>query len=99
MPNIYREKSCPRCGKRHRKKRNFCSRECGNSGRVVSEQHKEANRQYMREFFKSPEGVAKLNQWARHDYTVKSEDFYISIPEIKESPSVEDGDIWQSTDW
>jgi hypothetical protein len=53
----------------------------------------------MREFFKSPEGVAKLNQWARHDYTVKSEDFYISIPEIKESPSVEDGDIWQSTDW
>ena len=33
MPGVYREKVCPTCGKKHRKKGKFCSKACSNSGR------------------------------------------------------------------
>ncbi len=100
MPNIYREKSCPRCKKRHRKRGNFCSRECGNSGRVITDDRKESIRQSKLDYFKTPEGLARIQQLTQNPHsTVKSEDFYINIPDIKESPSSEDGDIWEATDW
>lgn len=36
----YREKTCPTCGTKHRKKGTYCSRSCGNS-RVHSAEHKQ----------------------------------------------------------
>lgn len=33
MPGVYREKECPTCGKKHRKKGPYCSKACSNAGR------------------------------------------------------------------
>lgn len=33
MPGVYREKVCPTCGVKHRKKGPFCSKVCSNAGR------------------------------------------------------------------
>ena len=33
MPGVYREKECPTCGVKHRKKGMFCSKTCSNKGR------------------------------------------------------------------
>lgn len=33
MPGVYREKECPTCGTKHRKKGRFCSKSCSNAGR------------------------------------------------------------------
>lgn len=99
MPNIYREKTCPRCKKRHRKRGNYCSRECGNSGRVFTDERKETVRQSKLDYYKTPEGLARIQQLTQQNFSVKSEDFYINIPDIKESPFIEDGDIWEASDW
>ncbi len=36
MPGVYREKECPYCGVKHRKKGNYCSKSCSNKGRDQS---------------------------------------------------------------
>lgn len=33
MPGVYREKECPTCGTKHRKKGPYCSKACSNAGR------------------------------------------------------------------
>jgi predicted nucleic acid-binding Zn ribbon protein len=33
MPGVYREKECPTCGTKHRKKGQYCSKTCSNKGR------------------------------------------------------------------
>mgnify|MGYP003349988139 CR=1 FL=1 len=42
MPGVYKEKTCPTCGTKHRKKGIFCSKTCSNKGR--DEQYKEKMR-------------------------------------------------------
>ena len=43
MPGVYREKECPTCGVKHRKKGKFCSKSCSNKGRdpEVYQKHSE----------------------------------------------------------
>lgn len=41
MPGIYREKTCPKCGIKHRKRGEYCSRSCAMSSRIISDEHKQ----------------------------------------------------------
>jgi endogenous inhibitor of DNA gyrase (YacG/DUF329 family) len=40
MPGVYREKVCPTCGVKHRKKGPFCSKACSNAGRDAETRQK-----------------------------------------------------------
>jgi endogenous inhibitor of DNA gyrase (YacG/DUF329 family) len=104
MPNIYREKDCPRCKSRHRKRGPFCSRKCADihrSARTVTEDHKKAISAGVREYYDTPAGLAKRTMMSQKPAqgSTLADDFYINIPDIKENPTVESGDIWSSTDW
>ena len=100
MPNIYREKDCPRCRSRHRKRGPFCSRKCADillQNRTVTEEHKKAISAGVREYYDTPAGLAKRTMMALKpgEGTPLSDDFYINIPDIIDRPIVEDGDIWE----
>lgn len=53
MPGVYREKECPTCGVKHRKKGQFCSKTCSNKGRDPSVYQKHSD--YMRNTDKGQE--------------------------------------------
>lgn len=38
MPYVYREKTCPKCGTKHRKQRKHCSAQCALSGKKLSKE-------------------------------------------------------------
>lgn len=38
MPYVYREKTCPKCGTKHRKQRKHCSAQCALIGRKFSKE-------------------------------------------------------------
>lgn len=108
MPNVYREKQCPRCGVLHRKRRQYCSRECGNVREFSPEQREEINERIVQsnlEYQRTPEALAKnrLLSQARVNGTdlAKAEDFAIDIPDIPDrfSAPMDLGNYDDATDW
>ena len=107
MSGVYKEKVCPVCNKRHRKRNAFCSRSCGNQKRHTAETKQKISKK-IKEIMKSPEAIAHKRLLSLRNAAIHagreppsefSDDFYINIPDIRESPSIEDGDIWEATDW
>ena len=88
MPGVYREKTCPKCGKTHRKKGPYCSQSCASIGHKVSEENRQRFMQIVQDYNQSPEGKAnqtrlKANSILQHIY---AEDYAIDIPTFYEVP-------------
>jgi predicted nucleic acid-binding Zn ribbon protein len=86
MPGVYREKECPTCGTKHRKKGPFCSRSCGN-GREFTEDQKKNLRAKTREYYQSPEGIATVKKniailSGERAPGITEEEWAVSIPDL-----------------
>lgn len=108
----YREKTCPTCGKTHKKRGKYCSRSCGNI-RVHTEETKEILREKTADYYNSPEGLAtrrKLSEKLTAQNTdtpydmLSPDDYAIDIPDVSRIHTMNhnefsDGhDIWTTDD-
>lgn len=90
MPNVWREKTCPQCQKKHRRRGPFCCQGCHNRFRPPSDVQRENMRKVATEYNKTPEAIAHHKLFG-----IDSEDFAIGIPTIYDMP---DG-YEKSEDW
>lgn len=95
MPGVYKEKVCPQCGVKHRKRGEFCSKTCSNKARDPQVYEKVS--QYM----KSDEGqlsTYRLNYDEDMEPPVAG-----GMGKIDERPNgfVSGGDLWltDNGDW
>lgn len=92
----YKEKECPKCGVKHNKRGQFCSRSCGNS-RAMSEQQKESIAAAKREWHATSETA----EVAAHNFTSKRINGNPDpVPPMKpidlgNNRFVQDGDLWE----
>lgn len=89
MAGVYREKVCPQCGVKHRRRGEYCSKSCSNKGRDQSVYQK------VSEFMRSDEG----RQIQLNNLVNMSEDELPSVGGVntdKPSGFVSDGDFWTS---
>lgn len=108
MPGVYREKECPVCGIKHRKRGNHCSQSCANSTRVTSDETKrklsrktmlwketEDGRLSTKEFAKNIE-KHKDNEEKRSkgEYVLQEDDWYV-VPGGSDTHDFRDDDDWQ----
>lgn len=91
---VYRLKVCPVCGKEHRQRGPNCSQSCANSARRHTEESKQKISDSIKEWGKTPEGVAnskvvsRLNEkrWsdrakeAAGEYVLQEDDYALDIP-------------------
>lgn len=89
----YREKECPTCGVKHRKRGPYCSRSCGNRRKWTKEQKEVFGKKKREYLYNTDKG--EVERWQLH---AKEEDE--PIPPIqRQEPEfgqfVEDGDIWE----
>jgi len=107
----YREKSCPYCGTKHRKKGPYCSRSCGNH-RAMTPAHRAAMSKSLSEVRNSDTPAAEFSRWMAGqqlsiyqkskidpDYIGKRWDDYNVIPSTLEGNQfVADNAIWSTDD-
>jgi uncharacterized Zn finger protein (UPF0148 family) len=92
----YKEKTCPACGTKHKKRGEFCSRSCGNK-RNHTEDTKEKIAAAKREWHATSETAAV----AAHNYTSKRINGEPDpVPPVTPTPVrhnqfVQDGDLWE----
>jgi len=98
----YREKNCLTCNTLHKKRGPYCSRSCS-SQRNHAEKTKEKIAESMRDFHKTPEGIAAAKVNNRRVNAIKTsqsepitiENFAIDIPDIPDLPEGYDiADNW-----
>lgn len=91
MPGIYREKECPTCTIKHRKKGMFCSKICSNKGR--DEEYRQRMRERMLYTDEGQERVWNLT-WGQDSEPI--------LPQIGKGPDrnqfVQGGDLWEIVD-
>lgn len=80
MPGVYKEKSCAYCGKKHRKRGQYCGQACANSDREVSDKVRNNMRKVAVEYNKTPEAIA---QQKMINSGISIEDFAVDIPRIE----------------
>jgi hypothetical protein len=91
----YKEKTCPKCGDKHTKRGEFCSRSCGNT-RAHTKQSKQAISDAKKEWHATSETAAVV----AHNYTSlginKSPEPIAPLTKspIKSNQFVQDGDLW-----
>jgi hypothetical protein len=79
----YREKSCKKCGKTHKKRGPYCSKVCSNKDREVTEETRAKLTKASREYQETPEAIANRRQLVNKNQT-KAEDFAIAIPDVRD---------------
>ena len=87
MPGVYRLKTCPQCGKEHRRRGPYCSISCGNSGREITDETRAKQSQSRKEYADTPEGIAhyqmvgqRVIAAAAGENQLTMEDYLIHIP-------------------
>lgn len=94
MPNVYRLKTCPCCGKEHRGRGPYCSKVCSNRAREFSEETKKKISESVKEYYETPEGVATTQMQSRirkqlgidnakraaGEYVLEPEDYALNVP-------------------
>ena len=92
----YKEKQCPKCGVKHNKRGEFCSRSCGNS-RVPTTEHREKLSAAKSAWLTSGTDEADVE---KHNFISKGNS---APPEpvappsrspLKSNQFVQDGDLW-----
>ena len=92
----YKEKICPKCSSKHNKRGEFCSRSCGNSRPLTTEQKRKIGKKKS-EWLTGGTDEAEV---AKHNFTSKrinGEPEPIAPPTKKPLQSnqfVQDGDLW-----
>lgn len=95
MPGVYREKVCPWCSKKHRKRGPYCSQGCHNRHREPSDVQREHMRKVATEFNKTPQGIAQTKLL---NLDVSPDDFAIEIPTFKDYSDLPEG-YDKAEDW
>lgn len=92
MPGVYREKECPVCGVKHRKRGEFCSKTCSNKGRDPEVYQKVS--QFMRSE-RGEEIMYNLNYDSDYEPPVAG-----GFGKIDDAPSgvIMGGDFWMKDD-
>ena len=90
MPGVYREKECPTCAIKHRKKGVFCSKICSNKGR--DQEYREKMRDRMLNTAKGQEIAWNLN-FDETDEPVAPQ-IFVEKPSLKKNQFVAAGDVW-----
>lgn len=89
----YREKECPHCGTKHRKRGPYCSRSCGNH-RTWTKEQKEVFSEKKKEYlYTTDEG--EMERWR---VNANEEDEPMAPRQRKElgyGQFIEDGDLWE----
>ena len=111
----YKEKQCPTCGTKHKKRGAYCCRSCGNSRSFTYGERKNLSDK-LKQHYDTPEGqeqalatrdTAKVSEIKRknsHDPDAAEltlDDFFLE-PVVKTLPDgqfVQDGDLWTEKDW
>jgi len=96
----YKEKICPKCGAKHTKRGEFCSRSCGNS-RSMSDEHKAKIGKKKSEWLTSGNDVAEVQKHAFVSKRINGDHDPIPPPTISplaDNQFVADGDVWTSCD-
>jgi len=94
MPGVYREKECPTCGTKHRKKGPFCSKTCSNKGR--DDEYKQKMRDIMLNTEAGQQRAWDLN-FDETDEPVAPQ-IYKEQPGLKRGQFLSGGDIWERCD-
>jgi hypothetical protein len=91
MPGVYKEKACPTCGGKHRKKGIFCSKVCSNKGR--DDDYKQKMRDKM---LYSEEG--QMRAWSLN-WDEDSEPIVPPVPRgLDRNQFISGGDIWTTVE-
>jgi len=96
----YREKTCPTCGTKHKKRGPYCSRSCGNKRKWTPEQ-KDVFRQKKSEYLLSDKDEAEVERW---QVTKGAKDEYqpvapmVDTTDLNNNQFIEDGDLWTADD-
>jgi endogenous inhibitor of DNA gyrase (YacG/DUF329 family) len=89
----YREKECPTCGTKHRKRGPYCSRSCGNHRKWTEEQKQVFREKKLEYMHTTDEG--EVERWR---INAKEETMPIQPLQdetgLENNQFVEDGDIW-----
>jgi len=83
MPGIYKEKECPNCATKHRKKGIYCCQACAATARIPTEHMRKNMREVVAEYNKTPEAIAHKKLFHTG---ISVEDFAVDIPTIHELP-------------
>jgi len=83
MPGVYREKECPTCGIKHRKRGKYCTQSCASRAYTHTEETKDKIAKAMVEEMKKPERIAQAKM-LKQGTLGNSEDFAVDIPDIKD---------------
>lgn len=83
MPGVYREKTCPSCGKLHRKRGNYCGQSCASKQLVHSEETKQRISEKASEISLSPDKIAHGHMLAAGN-AMSPDEYAVNIPEIKD---------------
>lgn len=93
----YKEKQCPKCGVKHNKRGEYCSRSCGNQ-KKHTEETKAKLSEKQREWMTSGDDRAEVQ---KHNYISKRNNGDPDpIPPVTPTPVrnnqfVQDGDLWE----
>lgn len=83
MPGVYKEKECPQCGLKHRKKGIYCCQACASAARIPTEGMREHMREVVTEYNKTPEAIAHKKLF---NTGISIEDFAVDIPTLYDMP-------------
>lgn len=89
MPGVYREKVCPACNVKHRKRGEHCSQKCANTGREATDKMRENMRKVSYEYGLTPEAIAHKKMI---NTGISPDEFAVNIPDIR--PDISEIDLF-----
>ena len=90
----YKEKDCKKCGVKHKKRGEYCSRSCGN-GRVWTDAMREVFRQKQTEFITGDSDTAGEARWRINNHEEPEPVAPIRTQNnLEVNQFVQDGDLW-----
>lgn len=90
---MYKEKVCPVCSVKHRKRGVYCCQSHANMDREASDRMRDNMRQVSQEYKRTPEGLANMR--LSEGLPRPSEDYAIQIPDFPDLPDGYDrGENW-----
>lgn len=100
MANTYREKTCPTCGTKHKKKGKYCSRSCGNARTFTPEQKQNLSDKAVERYYTDEE--YRLNNMDHIRQAINASQGIITDPVppqienrwLDDHREVVDGDYW-----
>ncbi len=91
----YKEKECRKCGVKHNKRGEYCSRSCGNS-RQQTQEHRNKLSEIKREWINSDSDTAEEARWRINNHDAPEPVIPPTKSPIKSNQFVQDGDLWTS---